>query len=500
MNITNQFHDSETRMQQRNLTTSQRRSNNLTKEGVVVNSFIKDNVNSADLNLNDTYDSLVISKNEEMPAQLYEKPMSKEKSLLPLSGIAIGAMGLIAALTAFVQKNIQNNQVVDELKRLPDQTRFMALNEETHQALYQMIKCTNQKTILAGCGVLTLSAMAFMGKTFFDGFRDVWVKKKEADIQKNLQEKLIDIETQSFSGKIKIIRSMMSDKAAEFSKYISDDSEQILPNFGKKVFREIPFKGKNGNEKNKQNSNFNYFLLGAATVISIAGLGFVALKNLAKGKAGIELKAQTTRDSINKIVEAVTPESLDTDKIRLAKLFDWINASKDDVEKSMELFKGTPEKKQELLDFITKKLSTSTTKADSAIGGDGTPRPAFYSHVDDYRGFFYNYLLDTHNPYFKQLFLGITGLTAVSYGGKLAGEAIKEVQVKKINADTEADLQSRLVSTELRNFKSKKDAAVQPLVKEFYKQVDNGKPKEELKTMADNILFEIKNGAPFVYS
>ena len=35
---------------------------------------------------------------------------------------------------------------------------------------------------------------------------------------------------------------------------------------------------------------------------------------------------------------------------------------------------------------------------------------------------------------------------------------------------------------------------------EFYKQVDNGKPKEELKVMADNILFEIKNGAPFVYS
>lgn len=40
--------------------------------------------------------------------------------------------------------------------------------------------------------------MGFMGKTFFDGFKDVWVKKREADIQKNMQEQLINIETQSF--------------------------------------------------------------------------------------------------------------------------------------------------------------------------------------------------------------------------------------------------------------------------------------------------------------
>jgi hypothetical protein len=61
-------------------------------------------------------------------------------------------------------------------------------------------------------------------------------------------------------------------------------------------------------------------------------------------------------------------------------------------------------------------------------------------------------------------------------------------------------LQNRLVSTELRNFKAKKDAAIQPLSEEFYRQSANGKPKEELKVMADNILLEIKNGPPFVYS
>ena len=109
--------------------------------------------------------------------------------------------------------------------------------------------------------------------------------------------------------------------------------------------------------------------------------------------------------------------------------------------------------------------------------------------------------MDTSNPQFKYLFLGITGVTAIGYGGKLAADAIKEVQVKKINAETELELQKRLVSTELRNFKSKKDAAIRPLVEEFYKQVDSGnRSQEELKMMAENILFEIKNGPPFVYN
>ncbi len=495
-----QFNDIEAQRQQRYLTSTQRRNSNQTKEGVVVNSLIKDNANTADCNLNDTYDSLVISKNLKMPDKLYEKNISGEKSLLPISAIAVGVMGGITALTAFISKNISNNQNIDELKKLPDLTRNCALNEETHQALYHMIKCTNKKTILAGTGVLALTAMAFMGKTFLEGFRDVWVKKREADIQKNLQEKLIAIETQSFSGKIQIIRSMMSEKAEEFSKYISNDHEPILTNFGKKVRGEISFKSKKRERDNINNNNVNYFLIGAATFASIVGLGFAALKNLTKGKAGIETNIKATKDSIDKIIKAATPETFERDRQTLSKLFDWINASDAEIKDALVNLKGSPEEKKEFMEYILTKLKTSTTKVDSAVGGDGTPKPTFYSHVDDYRAFFYNYLLDTKNPYFKQLFFGITGLTAVGYSGKLAGEAIKDVQVKKINADTELNLQQRLVSTELRNFKAKKDASIQPLMKEFYKQVDNGKPKEELKVMADNILFEIKNGAPFVYS
>ena len=38
------------------------------------------------------------------------------------------------------------------------------------------------------------------------------------------------------------------------------------------------------------------------------------------------------------------------------------------------------------------------------------------------------------------------------------------------------------------------------MMKEFNTNLNSGATKEELKTMADNILLEIKNGPPFVYA
>ena len=108
--------------------------------------------------------------------------------------------------------------------------------------------------------------------------------------------------------------------------------------------------------------------------------------------------------------------------------------------------------------------------------------------------------MNQKNPQFKNLFFGIAGISALTYGGKSAAEAVKEVQVKKYSADIELNLQKRLVATELRNFKAKKDSAIEPLCDEFFEQKKQGKQPEELKVIADNILFEIKNGPPFVYS
>ena len=385
-------------------------------------------------------------------------------------------------------------------KWLPTLTRNISINDETSQAIFQMVTNPNRKTIIAGVGVFSLTATAFMGKTFFDGFKDIWVKKREADIQKNLQEQLIDVETQSFSGKIQIIRNTLSDKAKELNKYIAEEDEAILPNFGKST--QIAFMGgKQQSHNEKKASPLAFFALGAATVAGIIGLSYLSLKNLSKSKGHLRDYISYTEDIISKVVKNSTEQTRKQDSENLAFLFQSIDASPETIKRLMEGIKW--EKPEFVNDFIkntVSKIQTSAVKVNSHIGGDGTPKPAFSSFVDDYRAFLYNWLLDTDNAQFRQLFFGMTGAAAVSYGGKLVGDAIKEVQVKKINAQTELDLQKRLVSTELRNFKSKKDAAIQPLMEEFYKQVQNGKPKEQLKTMADNILFEVKNGPPFVYS
>ena len=497
MNV-NQFRDGETLRQNRNLTPIQQKTNAYTKEGVIVNSFYKDPSKQTDFQ--DTCDILIISDDTSLPKKLAEIETPVNKSLLPISAIVLGVMGSIALLTSFVRRSAKINLNIPSFKRLPATTRNVALNEETHQALYQMIQAPNQKTILAGTGVLTLTAMAFMGKTFFDGFKDVWVKRREADIQKNLQENLIEVETQSFAGKMQIVRSMLAKHAIEFKKYLSDDSDHILPNFGRKKFNPLTFTAKKSDE-NKSNKNFaSYILLGLGTFASIIGLGFISMKNLSKSKLHLDKYIKDTKAVINDIIEKSAPVTKEHDRTNLTHLFKAIGA---DAEEIKSYTKNLNWDKEDIAKFekeIAEEIQTSSTKVNAAMGGDGTPKPSFYSHVNDYRAFFYNWLLDTSNPQFKQLFFGITGLTALGYGGKLVGDAVKDVQVKKINAETELQLQKRLVSTELRNFKSKKDAAIKPLVDEFYRQVDAGKSKDELKTMAENILFEIKNGAPFVYS
>ena len=500
---TNPLQDAESQRQQRNMTNAQRKANNFTKEGVIVNSFYKDTTQSVDLH--ETYDTLIISNNAKMPKKLTEHEASSSKNLLPISGVVMGVMGVMTLLSGLVRHSAKVNSDIikgqlSELKRMPSITRNVALNEETHQALYQMIQSPNAKTIMAGVGVLTLTAMAFMGKTFFDGFKDVWVKRREADIEKNLQENLIDVETQSFSGKMQIIRSMLAKHAIEFDKYLTDDKDGILLNFGRKKLNPLTFTGKNKNEQNKTNS-LSYILLGIGTALSIAGLGFAAMKNLTKGKFHLEEYVKDSKTLINEVIKNSNKDSVTADKIILKNKFRSIGAKTDaEIKEYTSRLKWNKSDIEEFTKEVIEDVQVSTVKVNEAMGGSGAPKVSFYSHVDDYRAFFYNWLLDTENPQFKQLFFGITGLTAISYGGKLAGDAIKDVQVKKINAETELELQKRLVSTELRNFKSKKDAAVQPLVEEFYRQVDAGKSKTELKTMAENILYEIKNGAPFVYS
>lgn len=494
MPAVNPIRDAELARQKKNQTDSQKKNADLTKEGVVINSFVKEPKN---VNMNDLYNSLVISDNVRMPKKLYEKENTQEKNLLPVSLISVGVMASMALISVIVKKSAKAHLTIKSTQKLPSLTRNLAINDEHHQAIYQMVQCPNQKTILAGAGVLILSSMAFMGKMFMDGFKDVWVKKREADIQKNLQENLIAVETQSFAGKIKIIRSMLSDKAHEFGEYIC--YEPKTPPVFRSFNNSLKFKG-NGKDEKSDKNNLKYFALGVATLGAIVGLGFFAMKNLRGGKKYLEKYIADSKTKITEIVTNSNDKSKEIDKINLKNMLQAIDAEPNYIEKELAKLNWEKTEKNKFIDEISFSTKKSTAQAERVLGGDGTPKPAFYSHVSDYRSFFYNWLLDTSNPLFRNLFLGVTGVTALSYGGKVIGEAVKEVQVKKMNANTELELQQRLVSTELRNFKAKKDAAIDPLCEEFYVQLQKGKPKEELKVIAENILFEVKNGPPFVYS
>lgn len=487
----NRIQDTEMIRQQKNLTSSQKRADTETREGVIMNNFIKD---CNGLNLNDTMDLLVISNNTSMPEKLYEKNTRSGKNLLPISAISFGVMGVVTGLTALIRYSSKVNLNINALKRIPPTVRNVALNDETIQALYRIIECPNYKTIQAGTGVFALTAMAFMGKTFFDGYKDVWIKKKEADIQKNLQENLIAIETQSFAGKIQITRSMLSQKAIELSKYLNrkNNDENLLP------FRGVNKKQDKQKQQEKVKNNFNYLLTGLFTFAGIASLGFLSLKNLTKSKGHLNKFIKDTENEILQVVKNSSPSTKKRDMASLENLFKTIEAGREQMKEALKPLKW--EDKDDFINRVYKDISKSTVDANANCGGGKTPKTTFYSHVNDYRAFLFNYLLDTDNKQFKALFWGTTGLTAIGYGGKLAGEAIKDIQVKNLNANTELELQKRLVSTELKNFKSKKDAAIEPLMEEFYKQAQEGKPKEELKVMAENILLEIKNGPPFVYS
>ena len=499
--ISTRFNDAETRRQERNLTLRQQQNNSKTKEGVIVNTYVKDGgTKFLETNLDEACDSLVISDNVQLPKRLTENQTTPRKSLLPICGVALAGMGVITAATHFAKRNAQIANKIAKEKWITSFTRNISINEETVQALVQMVQNPNQKTIRAGLGVLTLTATAFMGKTFLDGFKEVWVKKKEADIQKNLQENLIEVETQAFAGKIQIIRNKLSRTKDIFEKYLDGQKVYQKTPFGMfKSSRRLSF-GTN-NEKifdEKKLDSLKYFLLGAGTFISLIFLSRMAFMNLRESGKEVQKYIAGMEGELEKI--AKSNEAKGKVKEYLSSMLQAIGAKRETVEKIVSQTSWSEEEKRDFIEKIVQKIETSTVKVNPNIAGDGTPKPSFSSFVDDYRAFFYNFLIEPDNKQFQQLFYGTTTLAALSYGGKLFGDAIKEVQVKKMNAQTELELQRRLVATELRNFKSKKDAAVQPLIDEFFQRVASGKSPEELKTTAENILFEIKNGPPFVYS
>ena len=491
--------DYESKRLQRNMTNTQKKNSNNVKEGKIVNSFVKD----TQVDFDDTRDSLIISReNVSLPERVFEKEEKKNKSLLYIGAVSTGIMGVVGLFTSMIKSASKKRLESTKEYLLPGITRNHCINNEVHQSIFSMIQSPNRKTILAAIGVISLTVMAFMLKTFVDGFKEVWVKKKEADIQKNLQENLIAVETQSFSGKMQIIRSMLSEKADTFSKELNE------------VKNNISFNAKN-EKKSEKKKHLPMFLTGALTTAGIIALGYLSLHNIRKSEQCIKTGLDNTREGLKNLIEEfnkgknIIPVEDHNGKMLTGKdaykhvienMLESIYAKPEEIEEFVQKMKIPDKEKKEFIKELKKAMNQATEKANSAMGGSGRNKITYFSHVNDSMAFFYDWLMNPQNPQFKNLFFGITGISALGYGGKIAAEAVKEVEVKKYNANIELNLQNRLVATELRNFKAKKESVIKPLCDEFEEQVKSGRSPEELKNVADNILFEIKNGPPFVYS
>ena len=405
--------------------------------------------------------------------------------------------------------NASNNLLKSKsFEQLPDLAVNMNIKEEPQFAIYRAIRDPNFKNIIGAAAIFLMSGITIACKNFVDGIKEIWLKKQSADIEKNLQENLIEVETNSFSGKLKVVNDIMSQNVKYFDDVLNNTKEkENTPNIFTKF---LSFKGesknnkesnnKESNNKEQLNKNLKYIALISTTLIAGFALGKISLSNLRKTAENTNTFANIfTERTINAIQK--TSEKTDKKDIpQIIELLKSICAKPEFINEIGKKYNLSEKEIQAIIDSVKESKKTIFADAPTALGG--IPKKIqYYCYIDENRGHLYNWILNPENKFTKYIFLAFTMSGAIGYLFKQGMDAIKEATVMKENAKTELNLRKRLVDVEIRNFKSKKESAIQPLIDNFYKQASNGtKSKEELKQIADNILTEIKNGPPYVYT
>lgn len=500
-----EYNNIQSRKENQILTGNQRKHASVSRQGIIVDSMINKP------SLNDVVDSLVISNNEVCSKEIrqkfeYKRPEPQKdyvkNALLPLCASTTALFATLFGITAGIKALAAQKAKNEPWKNLPEIARNFNLNNEKHFVTYAAIQNPNAKTIIGALGIFVLGAGAFIAKNCVDGFKEIWIKKQEAQIQKDLQKNLIDVEARTFSGKIAIVRSMMSENAKLFEHTLQNSrpQQQKSPAFNKF----IRFNGENSaDESSKSSQNkLAFSALAALTSVAAVGLTYFSLKNLQKTTKIIEQhrinSIQNLKQLIEKQPQNLTEQMLDYFKKAIVSLN--LNEAEAKPLYDAILSKTNSTDFSKFQNSVKSEIEKLSQTPPENFAGTPSPKPAYFSYIDDVRGHFYNWIVNFDSPFLAALFLGITGVSATSYIGTAAVEAVKNVQVAKINAQTELNLQKQLVAVELENFETKKRAAIAPLMKEYRLQCANGKDKEELKNMASNILYEIKNGPPYVYS
>lgn len=503
---------------------------NKTLKGVLINNYLNNNFNNSDISFDEIQDSLLIVDNPNYYNVLSAKKTEKESSFdinKAIKPLIFGTLLLLSGcigLSAVLKKSSKALLSSKNFEQLPDLAVNMNIKEEPQFAIYRAIRDPNFKNILGAAAVFFMSGITLISKNFVDGFKEIWIKKQAADIEKDLQEGLIEVETNSFSGKLNIVNKTMKNNIKYFDEILNHKKEkEKTPDIFTKF---LSFKGEsdiklnknpdveqslninssrdktNQKKKKKEDNlkNIKYISLITTVLIAAFAAGKISVSNL---KKTAQFSEKFANDYVEKTINAIEQFSKKPDVKDISKitdLFKSICAKPEYIKEVCKKYKLQEEEIQKIINTVEETKKTIFADAPTALGG--IPKKIqYYCYIDENRGHLYNWVLNSDNKFTKYVFLAFTLSGAIGYLFKQGLDAIKEVAVMKENAKTELDLRKRLVDVEIRNFASKKESAIKPLIEDFTRQLNSGtKTKEELKQLADNILYETKNGPPYVYT
>ncbi len=470
---------------------------NTTLQGVLVNTHLREP--NKPVEFDEVCDSLLISTNGKQ-IQKYE-PKEKEnsfdvkKAIKPLLiGTAAAFLG-VGILSLVIRKGSKALLNTQSFEQLPDLALNMNIKQEPQFATYRMLRDPSFKNIMGAGAVFLFSGLSAVAKNFVDGAKEIWVKKQEADVERDLQENLIEVETSVFSGKLKTVSDMLGSSIHYFKKNLNGEDKK----------EDLKFKGKNsentdkGSIKKEGKNPYLFWGLTAGVVLGAVAIGKFSFSNIKKtlsyANDFTNKYTQGTLDAIAKIAHASDKNQIPA----LEALFESIAAKPDYIREIMAKIGASEEDITRVIKKVEESKKTLFADAPTALGG--IPKKIqYYCYLDEDRGHLYNWVVNPENKFTKYIFLSFTAISAVGYIFKQAIDAVKAITVARENSKTELGLKKRLVEVEIENFKAKKNSAVEPMLDGFNQKIQEGKSKEELKKYAENILFEIKNGPPYVYA
>ncbi len=494
---------------------------NTTLQGVLVNSHLRTPACNEKYSFDDIEDSLLINKSEKYYSskdnklEFKESAFDTKKAIMPLlAGTTAIASGCFA-LSNCIKKSSGSLLNTKSFEQLPDLAINMNIREEPQFAIYRAIRDPNSRNILGAAGVFIMSGITLACKNFVDGSKEIWVKKRSADIEKNLQENLISVDRDIFSGKLKVVNDMMNKNVKYFDAVINSKSGSTCPDIAsfsheKKSNIFAPFltsfkgekisKNKSSELNENNNKNLKYMAMVAGVIAGCAVLGKKSYSNIQKTiENAKEFADKYTISTINAI-ENISNKADKKDVPAVVELMKSICVQPDRIKEIGAKYNLSEGEIQNIINDVEASKKTIFADAPTALGG--IPKKVqYYCYIDEPRGHFYNWLLNPENKFTKQIFTAFTASSALGYVFEKGMEAVKEAAVMQENAKTELDLKKRLVAVEIESFRAKKESAISPLTDNFTMQANSGqKSKKELKQIADNILMEIKNGPPYVYN